>query len=93
MSGRSKMPARARKRDGREDDRESAVPIHRARLFPIPPDRNLRRSDSGLTGRQMVYRLIPMRMLMTNEAILSPQLDSLACSEQSVATARGDSPG
>jgi len=40
--------------------------------FPFPPDRNLRRSESGRTGRQMLYRLIPMRMLMTNAAILSP---------------------
>jgi len=40
--------------------------------FPIPPDRNAERSDSGVTGRQILYRLVPMRMLMTNAAILSP---------------------
>ena len=37
----------------------------------------------------MVYRLVPMLMLMTNEAILSPQFDSLACSEQAGAIAGG----
>ena len=46
--------------------------------FPVPPDRNLQRSDSGLTGRQMLYRLIAMRMLMTNAAILSPHSERIA---------------
>ena len=40
--------------------------------FPVPPDRNHERSDSGLTGRQGLYRLIAMLMLMPNAAILSP---------------------
>ena len=40
--------------------------------FPVPPDRNAQRGHSGLRGRRSLYRLIPVRMLMTNAAILSP---------------------
>ena len=40
--------------------------------FPVPPDRNAKRGHSGLRGRRSLYRLIPVRMLMTNAAILSP---------------------
>ena len=40
--------------------------------FPVLPDRNAQRGHSGLRGRRRLYRLIPVRMLMTNAAILSP---------------------
>ena len=58
--------------------------------FPVPPDRSLQRSDSGLTGRQRLYRLIAMRMLMTNAAILSPHSDPLAGPELGVAAKVGE---
>ena len=57
--------------------------------FPVPPDRNAQRGHSGLRGRRRLYRLIPVRMLMTNAAILSPHSDPLAGPELGVAAKGG----
>jgi hypothetical protein len=38
--------------------------------LPILPDRNRQRCDSGPIGCHMLYRLVPLRALMTNAAIV-----------------------